>query len=468
MQRLTGADATFLYMQSPSAHVEIAASIVVDTSELPTGEALLDHARAWLEPRLHLAPALRRRIVRVPFELDHPVWIEDPDFDLDYHLRHLALPEPGSMQQLGDQVGRLLSRPLDHSRPLWELYLVEGLEGDRGAIFLKTHHAAVDGVAAFNLITSLVDFSADAAPPPPPDEPWQPDHVPSDLELVAGATANLVRQPVRGLKAMGRLASSARRARSRHGSATAVLGQLGAPPTRFNDVIGPHRRVRFLDVDLATVKDLKNASGVKLNDVVLAIVGGALRRYLDRHGELPDEPLVAFVPVSGRAEGGPGDNTEGNQTSMMHVELATDEPDPLARLGRIAEASRVAKERHADLGPSALVDLSEFSGPALASAALRVVDALRLAERTRLGGNVVVSNIPGPPIPLFTAGAPISRIYPMGPVAQGSALNITLLSYLDTLGFSIVADRDLVPDLDDLVDDLRASFDELSTALVTV
>ena len=461
MQRLTGADATFLYMQSPNAHAEIAACLVIDASGMPSGEALLEHSLAWLQPRLHLAPALRRRLVRVPFELDHPLWVEDPDFDLDYHVRHTALPAPGSMTQLGDLVGRLLSRPLDHSRPLWELYVIEGLAEGQGAVFLKTHHAAVDGVAAFNLITSLVDLTPDAPPPSPPEQPWEPERVPSDVELVVGATANLARQPLRGLKAARRIARSVVRARQEHGSATAALGQVGAPATRFNDVIGPHRRVRYLDLDLAGVKALKSASGTKLNDIVLVIVSGGLRRYLTRHGELPEQSLVAFVPVSGRTEAG----TEGNQTSMMHVELATDESDPTTRLKRIAAASHAAKERHADLGPSALVDLSELSGPTLAAATFRVVDSLRLSERTRIGGNVVVSNIPGPPIPLYTAGAPIERIYPMGPVAQGSALNITLLSYLDRLGFSVVADRDLVPDLDDLVDDLRASYDELGATL---
>jgi len=465
MKRLTGADATFLYMQTPNSYSEIAACIVVDAAALPSGEALLDHSLAWLEPRLHLAPHLRRKLVRVPLELDHPVWIEDPHFDLEYHVRHVALPAPGSMDQLGDLVGRLLSRPLDHSRPLWEMYVIEGLEPDQGAYFLKTHHAAIDGVAAFALVASFVDLTPDAPPPPPPDQPWEPESVPSDLELVGRATLNLARQPLRGLKAVRRLARSMRQAQTRHGDAMAALGQSAVPPTRFNEPIGPHRRVRFLDLPLDDVKAMKSATGTKLNDVVLAVVSGGLRRYLDRHGELPAEPLVAFVPVSGRSSDSTEGATEGNQTSMVHIELATDEPDVAARLKRIASAGDEAKSRHADLGPSVLLDLTEFGGPALANASMRVMEALRLAERMRFGGNVVVSNIPGPSFPLYTAGAAIRRLYPVGPVVQGSGLNITLLSYLDNLGFSIVADRDLVPDLDDLVADLRASYDELAAAL---
>lgn len=467
MKRLTGADATFLYMQTPNSYSEIAACIVVDARALPSGEALLEHSMAWLEPRLHLAPHLRRKLVRVPLELDHPVWIEDPHFDLEYHVRHVALPGPGSLDQLGDLVGRLLSRPLDHSRPLWELYVVEELEHDQAAYFLKTHHAAVDGVAAFALVASFVDLTPDAPLPPRPEQPWEPEAVPSDLELVGRATLNLARQPLRGLKAIRRLGRSVRQAQTRHGDAMAALGQSGAPPTRFNQPIGPHRRVRYLNLPLDEVKAIKTASGTKLNDVVLAVVGGGLRRYLDRHGELPLEPLVAFVPVSDRGGESTEEATAGNQTSMVHVELATDEPDAAARLKRIAAASDEAKSRHADLGPSVFVDLTEFGGPALANASMRVMEALRLAERMRFGGNVVVSNIPGPSFPLYTAGAAITALYPLGPVVQGSGLNVTLLSYLDHLGFSIVADRDLVPDLDDLVADLRASYEELAAALAS-
>jgi diacylglycerol O-acyltransferase / wax synthase len=463
MKRLTGADATFLYMQTPNSYSEIAACILVDARGLPTGEELVAHSLAWLEPRLHLAPHMRRKLVRVPFELDHPVWIEDPGFDLEYHVRHAALPAPGSLNQLGDLVGRLLSRPLDHSRPLWELYVIEGVEGNQVAHFLKTHHAAVDGVAAFSLVASFVDLAPDAPPPPPPEEPWEPETVPSDTELVGRAMVNLARQPLRGLKAVRRLARSMYRAQTRHGDAMAGLVQSGVPPTRFNEPIGPHRRVRYLDLPLDEVKAAKVASGTKLNDIVLAVVAGGLRRYLDRHGELPDEPLVAFVPVSGR--GGDSSGIEGNQTSMVHVELATDEADAASRLKRIAAASSEAKARHDDLGPSVFVDLTEFGGPALANASLRLMETMRLAERTRFGGNVVVSNIPGPSFPLYTAGAPITRLYPMGPVVQGGGLNITLLSYLDNLGFSIVTDRDLVPDLDDLVRDLQDSFHELAAAV---
>jgi WS/DGAT/MGAT family acyltransferase len=460
MQRLTGADATFLYGETRAAPLEIATCLVVDARDAPRGEDLLARARAYLEPRLHLAPLLRRRLVRVPFELEHPLWIEDPDFDIDHHLRHIAVPQPGRLDQLGDVVGRLLSRPLDHSRPLWELYLIEGLADDRAAIFVKTHHAAVDGVAAFGLVAATTDLEPDAPPPPPPDEPWRPDAAPSDLSLVAHAFANLATQPLRGLKAARRIARTVVHAQRDHGGAAAAIGAFGAPATRFNDVIGPHRAARFFDLPLDEVKKLKADRGVKLNDVVLGVVAGGLRRYLLRHDELPMAPLVAFVPVSVRGDG-PDSGDAGNSTAMVHVELATDTADPGVRLQRIADAMVEAKARFADLGPSPVVDLTEPLGTPLAYGAFRLAETLRLVERTRLGGNVVVSNIPGPPVPLYTSGMCIERMYPVGPLAQGAGLNITLLSYVDQLCFAAVADRDLVPDLDDLVEDLRAGFEEL-------
>lgn len=463
MQRLTGADATFLYGETANSRMEVASVMVVDAAALPRGDELVDHTIAYLEPRLHLAPILRRRLVRVPLSLDHPVWVEDPDFDIEYHVRSSAVPAPGTMDQLGDLVGRLLSRPLDHTRPLWEMYLVEGLEGGRLAVVTKTHHAAVDGVAGFQLLTSLIDFSADAPPPPPPDEPWRPERLPTDLELVAAAGANLVRQPVRGLKAARRLARTTLDARRRTGSATAaIVSRTGVPPTPFNGPLSPHRRVRFLDLSLPDAKAVKEAAGVKLNDVVLAAVASGLRRYLLGRDALPLDPLVAFVPVSTREQ----DDDGANRTAMIHVPLATDLADPGVRLKTIAADAAEAKAVHGELGPSVLVDISEISGPTLANVAFRLGEITRINERARISGNVVVSNIPGSPVPLFTAGAPIEAMYPLGPLADGSGLNVTLLSYLDRLGFAFVADRELVPDLDDLVADVACGFAELRELFV--
>jgi diacylglycerol O-acyltransferase / wax synthase len=339
--------------------------------------------------------------------------------------------------------------------------VVEGVVGDRLALVVKTHHAAVDGVAGFELLSSLIDIGPDAPAPPPPDEPWTPERLPTDVELVAGATAGLVRQPARGWRATQRILQSTVEARWRGGPVRPRVGLGTAPPTPFNGLLGPHRRVRFFDMPLADVKAVKAAADVTVNDVVLAAVSGGLRRYLERHDQLPAQPLVAFVPISARTAG----DSSANRTSMVHVPLATDVADPRERLARIAADASAAKAVHGERGPSVLVDISELSGAAMAAVALRIVEATRLNERVRLSGNVVVSNIKGSADPLWTAGARIERIYPIGPLAQGNGLNITLLSYLDALGFSVIADRELVPDLDDLVVDLKTGFVELHAAV---
>jgi diacylglycerol O-acyltransferase len=462
VERLSGADATFLYTETPRTPMEVATCLVIDTSTQPRGDALRLRVRDHLEARLHLAPPLRRRLVRVPFELDHPVWVEDPHFDLDHHLHHLAMPSPGTLDQLAELIAPILSRPLDRSRPLWEIHLIEGLEGDQGALFVKTHHAAIDGVAGFELLSTLVDLSADAPPPPPPEDPWVPDREPNDLELVTGAVADLARQPLRATRAAARLVTGAVRSQRRGDSPVAALGATSAPRSPFNRRLGSRRHLRFTDLDLGELRAVKEAAGVKLNDVVLAVVGGALRRYLLRLGELPDRSLVAFVPVTLRT----GDAAGANLTSVVYVELATDEDDPARRLARVAAAATDAKAAHAELGPPALVDLTELTGPAVGSLVGRLWIATRFNERTRMAGNVVVSNIPGIDVPLYAGGAEVRRILPVGPVTDGTGLNLTMLSYRDRLELSVFGDRDAIVAPDRLVEDLHAAHEELRSAIV--
>jgi diacylglycerol O-acyltransferase / wax synthase len=452
----------FLYAETRRTPMEVATCIVVDAAGQPRGDALMRHVRDHLEARFHLAPLFRRRLVRVPFELDHPVWIEDPEFDLGYHLRHLVLADPGSLEQLADVAASVLSRPLDHSRPLWELHVIEGLEHDRAALIVKTHHAAIDGVAGFELLSALIDLEPDATAPTLPTTPWQPDRQPSELELVLGATADLARQPLRALKAARRLVLGAVRSQRRGHSPLAVLGATSAPATRFNRRVAPDRHLRFAELDLSEVRAVKDAAGVKINDVVLAVVGGALQRYLARRAELPDRSLVAFVPVTLRVEGSAG----ANLTSVVYVELGTDEVDPQRRLARVAAAARDAKAAHAEVGPPALVDLTELTGPSLGAVIGRLVATARFNERTRMAGNVVVSNIPGVDMPLYAGGAMVEQLFPIGPITDGTGLNVTLLSYRDRLELAVLSDRDALPDPDVLVGDLRAAHEELHRAVI--
>ena len=456
MQRLTGADATFLYLQNATSHMEVAGVIVIDPTEVEGGFSF-ERAREIVESRLHLVPMFRRRLVHVPFELDTPRWIEDPDFDLDFHVRRAALPSPGGMAELETLVGDVLSRPLDRSRPLWELHVVEGLEDGRIAVISKTHHAAVDGVSGAEMMASLVDLEKDAPDPEPPAEPWQPEREPSDLELLAGSVETLIRQPMRGLKATRRLARVLLRDQraKRQGDGTSGTA---SPPSPFNVTVTPHRLVHLFDVPF---DDLQRArvGGATVNDVLLAAVGGALRDYLRERDELPEESLVAFVPVSTRDERPAAEG--GNATSVVFAGLATDIDDASERLARIHEATDKAKQQHDETGASTVTDLTEIAGPAAAALAGRLVSRFRINQRTRLSANVVVSNIPGSPIPLFIAGASVDAIYPLGPVADGSALNITAMSYQDRMHIGISADRATVPDVGVLGQLFRRSLDEL-------
>jgi diacylglycerol O-acyltransferase len=460
MQRLSGADATFLYLQTPTSHMEVGAVLVVDPRGLDVAD-LYDRFRSSVAARLHLVPPFRRRLVHVPFELDNPRWIEDPDFDLDYHLHRGALPSPGGRDELTAFAASVMSRPMDRSRPLWEMHLVEGLEGGRVAVVSKTHHAAIDGVSGAELIASLVDLSPDAADPEPPPEEWRAEEEPGDLALVADSMATLVRQPLRGIRSTQRLARAVVKDQlgRRAGSVTSFSD---APMTRFNVAVTPRRRLELLDLSLDDVKRVKNATGTKVNDVFLAVCGGALRAYLERHAELPDQSLVAFVPLSTR----PDDQKDalGNQVSVMFATLATDVKDPLERLHAISASTAMAKEQHQAVGAATLTDWTEIGGPTVAALAGRVISRLGVNQRLRASGNVVISNVPGPPFPLFVAGGTLDAIYPMGPCADGSALNITLFSYQDHLHIGLSADHDAVPDLADFAADMTAALADLLAA----
>ena len=458
MQRLTGADATFLYAQTRTSHFEIASVLVLDPSTA-AGSVDLATTRQYLSDRLHLVPFLRRRLVRIPLGLDHPRWIEDPDFDLAYHLREAALAGPGTDAQLAEFVADLMSRPLDQTRPLWECHLVSGLAGGRMASIIKVHHAAVDGVAGFDSLASLVDLAPDSPPPAPPAVAWRADREPAELDLLVGAVSHLALQPFRAVATTRRLLTKAVASRrSSHGGA-AVLSTPGAPSTPFNTAVTPHRRVQFVDIPMADLAAVKEHVGTTLNDVVLAVVGGALRRYLQRTGRAPQAQLQSFVPLSTRT--GAGSANDANLTTALYVGLHTDVADPVDRLRAIAHSSAEAKARYAEFGPATLTDITELGGAPGGVVMAKAMDLLRLNERVRLGANVVVSNIPGPPIPLFINGAKVERMYPVGPVADGNALNVTLISYEGSMGFGLCADRTAVPDLADLADDLRASADEL-------
>ena len=463
MQRLTGMDATFLYLENGGNLMHVASTAIFDPTTVEGGYSF-DKVKEMVADRLHLLPPFRRRLVTVPFELHHPLWIEDPDFDLDFHLRRAALPSPGGERELAEFAAEVMSRPLDRSRPLWEMYMVEGLEHGYIASISKVHHAAIDGVSGAELMVNLLDFTPEIAEVPPPETPWKPDRIPTDLELVGWALGSLSRQPVRAAKAARRTAEAALtlRRRNRHPDVTPPPAPFSAPNTSLNTAITPHRRFAFIQLPLDDVKKVKNGLGGTVNDVVLATCAGALRSYLVERGEAVDAPLVAMVPISVRTEEQAG--TMGNRVSSMLTSLATDIADPVERLRAISAGTKRAKEQDKAIGAETLMEWTEFAAPGLAARAARLYSTMKLADRHRPIFNVTISNVPGPDFPLYSAGARMVSYYPMGPIADGGALNITVMSYMGTMCFGLVACRETVPEVWSIAHGLGTALDELVKA----
>ncbi len=450
MQRLSGLDAAFLAIETPTAHMHVMSTAILDPSTAPA-HFDIDRVRALLLERMHLLPPFRRRLVSVPFDLHNPLWVEDPDFDLDYHVRRVALPSPGGLRELATLTAEIAGRALDRSRPLWELWYVEGLEQDRVAIITKVHHSAIDGMSGVELIANLYDFEADPEPRAAvvAGSDWRPDHVPSDPELIAFAVASLARQPLLMARAMRRLVRSAGRVAQRAREQTSNMTvPLTAPRLAMNGTITPHRKIAFSSIPLADVKLVKNAFGVKVNDVVLAVMTGALRTYLGGRGELPDRPLVATIPTSVRTED--QKREMGNRVSAMFAGLPVEIGDPVERLLWVHRSTVGAKQMHEDIGGNTLQEWADLASPALFSRAMRVYSSLRMADRHRPIHNLVISNVPGPPFPLYFAGARLVAMYPMGPIFDGAGVNATVISYLDHVDFGFLVCRELVPDVDDL------------------
>ncbi|MGH2759743.1 MAG: WS/DGAT/MGAT family O-acyltransferase, partial [Actinomycetota bacterium] len=445
---MSGLDATFLYFETPNMHMHVIGVIVFDPSTVPGGYSF-DLVKEMMQKRLHLVPTFRRKLAPIPFNLNHPVWVEDAYFDLDYHVRRIGCPAPGSERELAEIVGDEASRPLDRSRPLWEMVIVEGLQNGYVASISKMHHATIDGVSGSNLMVHLFDLEPEPAEQPEL-QPWTPERMPSDIERFAYAAVSRLRRPLNIAKVIPQTAKSVLNVvqRRRGGASGGMAAPFSAPRTSFNAPVTPHRRVAFSTTSLEEVKEIKRAFGATVNDVVLAICSGALRRYLSGRGELPDKSLIATCPVSVR-----GDDEKqvgSNQVSAMFTSLNTDIEDPVERLMAIHEANRNAKEEHHAVGADLLQNWAEFAAPTTFSLAARVYSGLRLAERHPVIHNLVISNVPGPPFPLYFAGAKLVGLNPLGPIMDGAGLNITVLSYVDNINWGFIACRELMPDLWDL------------------
>lgn len=462
MRRLSGIDAAFLYGETASWHMHVSALMVLDPSSCG-GRFSSERFRELIESRLHVVPQFRWKLRKVPFGIDRPVWVDDAEFDLDFHIRRIAVPAPGGTEQLGNLVGELIPLKLDRTRPLWEMWVIEGLEGGQVAVLAKVHHSIIDGASGAELMKLIFDMTPDAPIQPAP--PWRPEEEsPSGLELLGLGVRRVATTPYR----MTRLAESFVR------QGLTVAGFLRrknaptlpfqAPRTRLNADISPSRRLAMAKVPLEEVKAVKHAFGVKVNDVVLALVASSLRRYLASHGELPDRPLVAQVPVSVRAE---GDAESGTQVAAMFSSLATDIEDPGERLLAVHESTQSAKEMQQALAVDKIIGLTEAFSPGLIEVAARMYTAAQLDSRTPPIFNLIVSNVPGPPFPLYVAGAQLTAMYPMGPLLYGGALNVSVISYLDSMDFGFLSCRTTVPDVWTIAEGIPLALKELMDAAPT-
>ncbi len=452
--RLSAIDASFLHEERQASHMHVGALVIFEGPP-PAYDELIAH----IEARLPLVPRYRQKLAVPRFEMGRPFWIDDPSFNLEYHVRHTALPRPGSIEQLRLLVGRIFSQRLDRSKPLWELWLVQGLEDGRFALISKTHHALVDGISGVDISTVLFDLEPVPKPPDGEPEPWTPAPEPSQVELVSEGVKGLLRTPV-GLagRAVGALGSPGRTAAQLREAAEGVgevvwAGLNPAPHVPLNTTIGPHRRLWWVQRELQDFKTIKNALGGTVNDVVLAVVAGALGRWLRSRGVRTEGlELRALVPVSIRAQD--EHHALGNRIAVMRGPLPVYAGDPVERLHIVREAMTGLKESKQALGAEVITSIENFAPPTLLAMASRINFSTRLF-------NLIVTNVPGPQFPLYLLGREMQELVPVAFLPEGHALAIAIMSYNGRVDFGLLADYDAMPDVDVMVRLIEESLDEL-------
>ncbi len=457
LDRLTATDASFLAQEHDNSHMHVGAILLFEGPP-PAISDFLDHIRG----RLHLVPRYRQKLAVPPIEMGRPLWVDDPNFNLEYHVRHTALPAPGSEEQLVNLACRIFSQQLDRSKPLWETWLVERLEGGRFALISKTHHALVDGVSGIDLATVLFDVEPVPRPVVHPESEWRPEPEPNAAQLVAAGVKGIVKG---GVEVAARTVGAATRPQSTlHRAQTALegVGEIAwaglnpAPDSPLNVPIGPHRRFATVRGEIKDYKEVKDAFGGTVNDVVLAVVAGALRRFLHSRGVRTEGlELRALVPVSVRTEEHRGEL--GNRLAAMRAPLPVFVKDPVARLRLVRESMDGLKESKQAVGAEVLAGVQSFAPPTI------LAQASRLNFSTRLF-NVIVTNVPGPQIPLYVLGRELLDLFPVGFLPENHALFVAIMSYNGKLNFGLLGDYDALPDLDGIAQDVRESLDELLAA----
>jgi WS/DGAT/MGAT family acyltransferase len=456
MHHLSGIDAAFLHLESPEMPMHVGSLHVLQLPDGHNGD-FFEEVKSFLSDRLHLADVFTRKLALMPFDLSNPVWVEDEDIDLDYHIRHITLPKPGSNSQLQQYVARLHSTLLDRSRPLWEFFVIDGLRSGEVAVYAKVHHARLDGQAGIALGRAIFDLDAAGRRIKPPRPKLRRNQYQLGVaELLGAALSNTLQQVVKLVKAAPAIAGAAKSvllpekdAAGRRNWSLPKRLDVFAPRTSLNVAITNQRRFAARTVPLAEVKEIAKRAGVSLNDVVMATVAGALRDHFKEHRELPAKSLTAAVPVSLRAQ---GDETANNQVGMVLMTLATDIADPLARLKKIAEASASTKAMMGRVKTAIPTDFPMLAAPWLMSGLASLYGRSRLANVLPPVANVLISNVPGPQVQLYFAGAKVISYYPVSIPAHGMALNVTVESYNGRLDYGLIACRRALPDIAELAD----------------
>jgi diacylglycerol O-acyltransferase / wax synthase len=457
MDRLSSTDASFLTQENERAHMHIG-GVCIFEGPPPGYTEFLKH----VEARLHLVPRFRQKLAFPPLGSGRPVWIDDPRLNLEYHVRHSALPAPGSDEQLSLLVGRIFSQQLDRSKPLWEMWLVPGLEGNRFALISKTHHALVDGISGVDLATVLFDTNPVPAGVPEPSRPWEPKPEPSDAELLAKSIEGLPRLPLRAARRFARAARHPRDATSHVLEVAEGLGGVAwqllnpAPDLPLNQQIGPHRRFRWVHAQLRDFKRVKDAFGATINDVVLAVTAGAMREWLEGRGiRVQGTELRGLVPVSLRTEEERG--MLGNRLAVFRAPLPVYAADPVERLRIVQEEMAKIKQSKQVMGARAIVAFNDFAPPTV------LAQASRLNFSTRLF-NVIVTNVPGPQFPLYVLGRELETVVPVAFLPDNHTLAVAIFSYNGKISFGLLGDFDTLDDIDVLAEGIKRSLGELLDA----
>jgi WS/DGAT/MGAT family acyltransferase len=462
MQRLGPQDASFLYLETPSVHQHVSGVTILDPSTAPGGKLTYEDVTRVIASRLHLVPRFRQRVVFPPFAVGRPVWVDDQSFDIAFHMRKAGLPKPGSRKDLAEYVQRVTSRPLDRTKPLWEAYVIEGLEDGLMATLTKVHHAMVDGMSAIDLATVMFDFTPEPQILTPPE--WRPESPPTPGDLFRDGLRETITHPLVSFAETARAAMAtpariAEEIRETVGGIAGVLERGIAPASPFNRQVGPNRRFAMVEAPVATFKAVKRELGGTVNDVILATVAGAIYRLFQTRKEpTRGRTLRAMVPVSVRTKS--EQMALGNRVSSIFVDLPIGPMGPRKRLQLITAETKDLKESNQAVGAEFLMNIGTWAPPTLHAL------AARLAVRSRLI-NLVVSNVPGPQIPLYIAGAKVLASYPTMPLAETMGLSIAVTSLAGTMAFGITADWDSLPDIDLLAAAMEESLQELQKAAGT-